>query len=73
MDHTNYRSVLWPSSVMLIRGWCCTAPGIMISHLIPFKPNFMRADLPPTIINGGVPILPRTVHKTRTLMFCEFC
>jgi hypothetical protein len=45
----------------------------MISHLIPFKPNFMRADLPPTIINGGVPILPRTVHKTRTLMFCEFC
>lgn len=23
--------VFWPSSVMLVRGWCCTVPGIMIT------------------------------------------
>jgi hypothetical protein len=23
--------VFWPSSVMLVRGWCCTLPGIMIT------------------------------------------
>ncbi len=25
------RAVLWPSSVMLTTGWCCTIPGILIT------------------------------------------
>lgn len=25
------RRALWPSSLMLVRGWCCTVPGIMIT------------------------------------------
>lgn len=25
------RTVLWPSSVMLTTGWCCTVPGVLIT------------------------------------------
>jgi hypothetical protein len=28
---TNLMHVFWPSSVMLVLGWCCTVPGIMIT------------------------------------------
>jgi hypothetical protein len=27
----NLTNLLWPSNVMLIRGWCSTVPGIMIT------------------------------------------
>jgi len=29
--NTNLMHVFWPSSVMLVGGWCCTVPGIMIT------------------------------------------
>jgi hypothetical protein len=29
--NTNLMHVFWPSSVMLVLGWCCTVPGIMIT------------------------------------------
>lgn len=31
IGNANLRYVLWPSSIMLVRGWCCTVPGIMIT------------------------------------------
>jgi hypothetical protein len=27
----NLTNLLWPSNVMLIRGWCSTVPGVMIT------------------------------------------
>lgn len=27
--NTDLRALLWPSSVMLTIGWCCTVPGIL--------------------------------------------
>lgn len=29
--HTDLRTVFWPSSVMMITGWCCTVPGVLIT------------------------------------------
>jgi len=29
IGNTDLRVVLWPSSIMLTGGWCCTVPGIM--------------------------------------------
>jgi hypothetical protein len=29
--NVDLRAVLWPSSIMLTVGWCCTVPGILIT------------------------------------------
>jgi hypothetical protein len=29
--NTNLMHVFWPSSMMLVLGWCCTVPGVMIT------------------------------------------
>ena len=31
VGNTNLMHVFWPSSVMLVIGWCCTVPRIMIT------------------------------------------
>ena len=31
LSGVNLAYVLWPSSVMLTLGWCCTLPGILIT------------------------------------------
>ena len=31
IGNTDLRVLIWPSSVMLTAGWCCTIPGVLIT------------------------------------------
>jgi hypothetical protein len=33
LGDTDLRKMLWPSSVIMMVGWCCTVPGVLLTVL----------------------------------------